>query len=188
MVVDKTVFKASPISYSRFLRSQESRIHCLSEIKESSEIKDSIDIEFFRRSISLHYQHAYASKKWQNWIYRFIFFGIGLLFLAMGAIIFFKTVNFACGFYFKNCALVKNSINTFCLLMASGAFVIGYKIHPEKDAMQYLIGKVEKELTQPAKHLQIEFSAIISNLAHTCTAPTHTLWIKKTLNPIHAPN
>lgn len=185
-MVHKTVFKASPVSYSRFLQSKEPRIQCLTGVRESTDVKDSIDIEFFRRSISLHYQHAYASQKWQNWMYRAIFFGIGLLFLAMGTIIFFKTVNFACGFYFKNCSLVKNSINTLCLLMATGAFAVGYKIHPEKEAMQYLIGKVEREFTQPAKHLQIEFNAIISNLSHKCTAPNHTTWIKKTLNPLRA--
>ena len=178
-MLDKTLFKASSISYSHFLQSKESHKHYVTETKES------VDIDFFRRSISLHYQHAYATQKWQNWIYRLIFFAFGLLFLILGAIIFFKTANFACGIYFKNCTLVKNSVNTLCLFLSLGAFAIGYHIHPKKEAIQYLIGKVERELNYPAKHLQIEFNAIISNLAHEWVAPHQTAWIKKTLNPIH---
>jgi hypothetical protein len=177
-MLDKTLFKTSPVSYSRFLQTKEPHVHSLTEAR------DSIDIDFFRRSISLHYQHAYATKKWHNWIYRFIFFGLGILFLVLGAIIYFKTINFACGFYFKNCMLVKNGVNTLCLLLAGSSFGIGYKIHPERDAIHYLIGKVERELDHPAKHLQIEFNAIISNLSHEYMAPHQTIWIKKTLNPI----
>lgn len=177
-MLDKMLFKASPISYSRFLQSKEPHIHYLTKARGP------IDIEFFRQSISLHYQHAYATNKWQNWVYRFIFLALGLLFLVLSAIIFFKTVNFACGFYFKNCTLVKNSINLLCLLLSGSAFAIGYKIQPEKDAIQYLIGKVERELNYPAKHLQIEFNAIISNLSHESIAPHQTFWIKKVLNPI----
>lgn len=157
----KILFKASPISYSQFLPSKGQNMHCLAEVKGSL-----VDTEFFKRSISLHYQHIYATKKWQNWIYRMIFFSMGLLFLVLGFIIFFKTVNFACGFYFKNCALVKSSINTICFLLAGGAFAIGYKIHPEKEAIQHLVGKVDREMDSPAKHLQIEFNAIIANLSH----------------------
>lgn len=175
----KKIFKDAPVSYSHFLQSKEPHIHCLIEARES------VDIEFFRRSISSHYQHVYAKKKWQNWAYRFIFFTLGLIFLTLGFIIFFKTTNFACGFYVKNCALVKNGVDCLCLLLAGGAFAIGYKIHPEKDAIQYLIGKVEKELTHPAKNLQIEFNAIMSNLSHESFSPHQTIWIKKTLHPNH---
>ncbi len=178
-MTEKILFKTAPISYSRFLKSKQSKethVHWLTEAKET------VDIEFFRQSISLHYQHAYATKKWQNWVYRFVFFSFGLLFLLLSGIIFFKTVNFACGFYFKNCLVVKNCINSFCILLSGGAFTAGYSIHPEKEAIQYLIGKVEKELSHPAKHLQIEFNAIISNLFQDETASHQTVWIKKTLN------
>jgi hypothetical protein len=176
------LFKNSPISYSKFLQSKEDRIH----VHALTTVKDpAVDVEFFRRSISLHYQHVYATKKWQNGIYRFIFFGFGLLFLAFAAIIFFKTVNFTCGIYFKDCALVKNYINVICLFLAGCAFITGYKIHPEKDAMHYLIGKVEREGNCPEKHLQIEFNAIIANLSPEYLTSPHMLWINKTLKPLH---
>lgn len=170
---NKTLFKASPVSYSQFLQSgdKEQQVRCLTEANNAS-----VDIEFFKRSISLHYQHIYATKKWQNWIYRFIFFALSLLFLTLGAIIFFKTVNFTCGLYFKNCILVKNCIDIVCFLFAGGAFIMGYKIHPEKEAIHHLVGKVERELSNPAKHLQIEFNAIIANLSHEWLAPHQTLW------------
>ncbi|MFI0434490.1 MAG: hypothetical protein ACH350_02025 [Parachlamydiaceae bacterium] len=171
-----TSFKFTPISYTRFLPSSS-----LSRSLDQSTEK--MDADFFKRSISLHYQHAYASKKWQNWIYRIIFFGFGFLFLLLSAIIFHKTSNFSCSIYFKNCLFVKNSINILCLLLAGGAFIVGYKMHPKKEAIQYLIGKIERELNQPAKHLQIEFNAIISNLSHEWAAPHQTVWIKKALNP-----
>jgi uncharacterized membrane protein YbhN (UPF0104 family) len=171
---EKMLFKASSTSYSQFLQSKEPHIHCLSAPTDAS-----VGIEFFRRSVSLHYQHVYATKKWQNWLYRFIFFSFGILFLVLGTIIFFKTANFACGFYFSNCAIVKNCINITCLLLACGAFAFGYKIHPEKEAIRYLVGKVERELNSPAKQLQIEFNAIFANLSHEWMAPQQTIWIKK---------
>ena len=55
-----------------------------------------------------------------------------------------------------------------------------YQIHPEKEAIHYLVGKVEKELKNPAKHLQIEFNAIIANFSHEWLAPHQTVWINKT--------
>jgi len=167
-MLDKLLFKATPVSYSRFLQR-----------------KESIDSDFFKRSISIHYQHVYATKKWQNWFYRFIFFGLSLLFLVLGTIIFFKTINFACGIYFKNGLLVKNGVNLLCLLLAGGTFGIGYKIHPEREAIQYLIGKVGRELSHPAKDIQIEFNAIISNLSTDFIPSKQMFWIKKTLNSIH---
>lgn len=177
----KTLFKtSSSISYSQFLQSKEQHVHCLTDIKDPS-----VDIEFFKQSISLHYQHEYAKQKWQNWVYRFIFFGFGLLFLVLGIIIFFKTANFACGFYVKNCGFVKNCINIVCLLLAGGAFTTGFRIHPEKEAFEHLVSKVGRELNSPAKHLQIEFNAIIANLSHECVTPLQTLWINKTANARH---
>jgi hypothetical protein len=132
-------FKFSPLRYWNRLKKQ--HVYCLTEVKDTS-----IDIEFFRQSISLHYQHLYVKKKWQNWIYRFIFFSFSLMFLILGIIIFYKTANFACGYYFKDCVMVKNCINFVCLLLAGGAFIMGYKIHPEKEAIHYLISKVNTEL------------------------------------------
>jgi hypothetical protein len=172
----KRFFRKSPISYSQFLQSRGGHIHHLTEAKEA------VDIEFFRRTLSMHYQNVYATKKWQNWLYRLLFFTFGLLFLVFGVIIFFKTANFACGFYFKNCLLVKNCIDVFCLLMAVGAFAIAYKIHPEKEAVHYLMGKVEKELKHPEKNLQVEFDAILSNLSQEYLTPHQTVWINRTLN------
>lgn len=175
-MLGKTLFKASSTSYSQFLQKGQQHIHCLTKPTD-----DTLDIEFFRRSVSLHYQHVYATKKWQNWFYRFIFFGFALLFSILGVIIFFKTANHACGLYFSDCGTVKNCINFSCFLLAVGAFVFGYKIHPEKEAIRYLVGKVERELKSPAKQLQMEFNAIFANLSTEWMSPHQTLWIKKTI-------
>ena len=200
----KSLFKTSPISYSRFLRKKRTHIYIREELEEQGEFlnhnesleqiksieendsineSDSVDVDFFRRSIFLHYQHSYARKKWQSWVYRFIFFGLSVLFIALGLIIFFKTVNFAYGFYFKNTVFVKNAINVLCLLFGGSAFLIGLKIHPEKEAINYLFGKVERELTAPAKKLQVEFNAILSSLKEESSS-SHDLWIDKTLKMI----
>lgn len=175
-MLGKIVFKRGSTSYSQFLQSEK---HAHSFHSPNS----SVDIEIFRRSISLHYQHVYATQKWQNWIYRFIFFGFGLLFLALGSIIFFKTTNYVCSFYFSNnCVAIKNGINFFCLLLATCAFVFGYKIQPEREAIRYLVGKVAKEFSTPAKQLQIEFNAIFDNLSNNWLTPSpHTTWIKKVI-------
>ena len=174
---EKVMFKASSTSYSQFLESKEQHMRHLNQSHSVS-----VDIEFFRRSISLHYQHLYATKKLQNMFYRSLFFGFGLLFLALGTIIFFKTTNYACGLYFANCGMIKNCINFCCLMLAAGAFAFGYKIHPEKEAIRFLVSKVEKEFNSPAKHLQIEFNAIFANLSNEWIAPQQTLWIKKSFN------
>lgn len=172
-MLEKTVFKAASTSYSQFLEEKRNPIHCITEPS------DSLDINFFKHSISLHYQHLYATKKRQNWLYRCIFFGFGLLFLTLAILIFFKTTNFACGFYFSNCSIIKNSINCFCLFLATGAFAFSYKIHPEKDAIRDLVAKVEKELKSPGKRLQIEFNTIFANLSNEWITPHQTVWIKK---------
>lgn len=174
--MDKKLLKASSTSYSQFLQAKQS-VHCLTE-----PVKAPIDIDFFKRSVSLHYQHFYATKKWQNTLYRAIFFGFSLLFIALGLMIFFKTTNPICGLYFGNCSLIKNGVNFFCALLATGAFTLGYKIHPEKEAIKHLVKKVENELHGPAKQLQIEFNAIFANLSHHWIEPQQAAWIKKSIN------
>lgn len=177
-MLQRSFLKNSSISYSHFLQPKKTHIHHLTEAR------DCVDIEFFRRSISLHYQHVYASKKCQNWIYRLTFFCFGFLFLILSTIIFFKTVNFACSMYFKDSILVKNGVNALCFLLAGSSFGLGYKIHPEKEAIHFLMGKVERELQHPSKNLQLEFHAIISNLVHDWKPSHQTIWIKKALNPL----
>lgn len=162
----KTIFHTSPISYSQFLASKNKQRHQFK--REEGAL---VDIDFFKHSISNHYQHVYASQKWKNWVYRFLFFAFSLLFVVLGFIILFKTVNFAYGFYFKNPLLIKNGVNFASFALAAAAFAMGAKIHPEKDAMQHIIGKVHRELNHPAKHLQIEFHAILANLTNDIFAP-----------------
>lgn len=172
-MLEKKLLKTST-SYSQFMQSKNPEIHCVSEPAASS-----VDIDFFRRSVSLHYQHVYASKKWQNTFYRLIFYGFSFLFFLLGLIIFFKSTNPVCGLYLGNCSIIKNWVNFLCVLPASGSFTLGYKIHPEKEAIKYLVKKVENELSGPAKQIQIEFSAIVSNLSHHLIEPNQAIWIKK---------
>lgn len=175
MKIIKKMFNNNSVSYSQFLHHP--RVHSLTESPEGV-----VDSEFFKRSVSLHYQHAYAAKKWQNWVYRLLFFGFSLLFVMLGALIYSKTTNFTCGFYVSNCGMIKNFVNMSCFFLAAGALTIGYKIHPEKDAIRYLVGKVEKELNHPTKQLQIEFSAIFRNFSDEWNLSQHgCLWIRKTL-------
>ena len=173
---NKKLLKASSTSYSQFLQAKHP-VHCLTE-----PAKTPIDIEFFKRSVSLHYQHVYARTKWQNAIYRGIFFAFSFLFIVLGLMIFFKTTNPICSIYFGNCSLIKNWVNLFCVLLSAGAFTLGYKIHPEKEAIKHLVKKVENELSGPAKQIQIEFHAILANLSHQWVKPQHAAWIKKSFN------
>ena len=170
---EKMIFKKDAPFSSQFLETTKSFSY-LSDLT-----LDTVDIEFFKRSVSLHYQHLYANKKWQSALYRFIFLSLGLLFLIMAGIIFFKTTNHACGFYFSQCDLLKKGLNMFCFLLAASSFTCSYYIHPEKEAIHYLIGKVEREINVPAKHLQIEFQAIFAHLAQEWLSPHQTLRMKK---------
>jgi len=114
-------------------------------------------------SLSLHYQQIYDAKFLSNWFYRFIFFCFGLLFLGLALAIFTKTVNFSCTEHFKHCFLVKNGLNTICLLLSGGAFTIGYFIQPANDAMNYLAGKVERDFKQSRRY-PIEFHTLVAQL------------------------
>lgn len=172
--MDKTLLKASSTSYSQFLQPKQPA-HSLND-----QAKATVDIDFFKRSVSLHYQHLYAAKKWHNTLYRFIFFGFSFLFIILGLIIFFKTTNPICSIYFGNCSLVKNWINMLCMLLSISSFTLGYKIHPEKEAIRHLVKKMESELNSPAKQLQIEFHAIFDNLSHQWIEPHQATWFRKT--------
>lgn len=168
------MFKDVSTSYSQFLQSKEHRAQLLTESTDSG-----IDNELFKRSVFLNYQYLYVTKRWQNWLYRLIFFGFSFLFIFLAWMIFTQTTNYTCGIYFKNCFLLKNWVNFISFILAAGSFMIGYKIHPEKDAIQYLVGKVEKELKSPAKQLQIEFHAFFAKLQNNWIDSHQPLWTKK---------
>lgn len=124
-----------------------------------------METNFIKHSISFHYQHIYARQKRKNWIYRITFFGLGCVFFTLGMIYLFKTTNFTCGMCFKHHSmLIKDAINLFCLALAGGSFACGYWIHPEKEAIRYLLNKIEKEMKAPKKNIQIEFNAVYSKL------------------------
>ncbi len=178
---NKTLFNGCSISYSQFLQSKEQAIHSL-RLTEAKNFL--IDIEFFRRSISVPDQNLYAKKKRQNKAYRSTFFGFSLIFLILSIIIFYKTANFTCGYYFKNCLIIKNCINCISLLLAGGAFALGYKIYPKKEIVHDLIGKGEKELTFPAKQWQIEFNAIIAHLSKEWITPHKRFGLIKRLDKV----
>lgn len=131
-----------------------------SKIAKISSLKK--EKENFKLSISQYYRQIFTAQKFQNRLYRAVFFCFGLLFLALGFAIFFKTINFSCGVYFKNCTLLKHCINLFSFALAGSALIVSYKINPEQDAIQYLADKVERELNYPARDLEIEFNAFIS--------------------------
>lgn len=159
-MLDKSLLKSTSTSYSQFLQTRH-HVHCMTE--------SPVDNHFFKRSISLHYQHLYAAKKWQNSFYRIAFYTFSAFFCILSIMIFFKTTNPTCSQYLVHCSIIKNWVNLLCILLSTGAFALGYLIHPEKDAIKYIVKKVERELNSPAKHIQIEFNAIISNLSKRLT-------------------
>lgn len=157
ILTQKNFMTRNKISYSQFLQQ-----HQFSHLSPSNETL--VDVDFFRRSISLHYQHLYTHQKWQNGVYRAIFFGFSLLFLIFSLLIYFKTVNFTCGFYLDQCISIKNYLNIGCLLFAGGAFGIGYLIKPEKEALSYLVRKVENDMHHPVGQLKLDLFSVISCL------------------------
>ncbi len=175
MDLGKSMFVNTPsTSYSQFLYSNK-HTHFLTEPPETF-----LNIELFRRSVFLHYQNVYTKIRWQNWLYRIIFFSLSLIFLICSLVIYFKTANFLCNFYFKHADMVKNAIDCGCLFMAGSSFAIGYMIHPEKEAMHYLAGKVGKEFNHSAKQLQNELNAFFRNLSQEWVLPDQFFWINKT--------
>ncbi|CUI17043.1 Conserved hypothetical membrane protein [Candidatus Protochlamydia naegleriophila] len=154
----RNLLKGSSISYSRFLTcSPQNDLFN----KKSEPL---LDIDFFRRSIALHYQHVYNFRKRQNTAYRIIFFGLSMLFFFLFIGIYFKTANYACGLYFGQCDIVKNCVDGSCLLLSAFTFALGYLTHPDKEALRYLVKKVKKELNSPTHQVRIELNMIFKNL------------------------
>lgn len=153
------------VSRNNFLKKSQKRKDQLTVQYTTAIMRSSIiDFGFFKKSIAYHYQHLYASKKWLNWIYQFVFLGFGILFLIFAIIIFFKTGNHNLGFYFTDSFYVKNGVNATCLFLSIAAFLAGYQIHPEREAMHHLLSKIQGDLNVPEKHMQIEFNAILANM------------------------
>jgi hypothetical protein len=141
-----------------------------------------LDINFFKKSIFAYYQHIYKKEKNKNIFYRCVFFSLCFLFMGLGALILLKSPNFISGFYFRNHAgTMKGVMNMLCFFCAGIAFFSGYYIHPEKEAMQYLIGKVEREFKSPEKSLQMEFNHIFANLPEEMFSSKKLIRIKELL-------
>ncbi|WP_068467940.1 hypothetical protein [Candidatus Protochlamydia phocaeensis] len=160
-MTDKRIFfnPSHSISYSKFLHTYR-HAHPLKQEKTET----IVDIDFFRRSISLHYHYVYTFKRRQHKAYRIIFFGFALLFFILSIFIYFKTANYACTLYFSQGDLMKNCIDALCLLLAFAAFGMGYTTNPDKEALRFIVKKVEKELRNPAKHVHIELNDLFKHL------------------------
>lgn len=163
-IIQNQFITRNKVSYSQFL--QKHQITTLSY--QNPNENNLVDIDFFRRSISVHYQHIYADQKRHNWLYRSIFWGFSLLFLIFGIFIYFKTVNFNCGFYLTQCSSIKSYLNMGCLLLAGGSLGIGYMIQPEKDAFHYVVSKIEKDMRHPVKELEIDILNTILRKSLSC--------------------
>lgn len=168
MTGKRNLLNPSSISYSRFLTTCGQHANLLNK-------NDALlDIDFFRRSIALHYQHVYNFRKKQNTAYRFIFFTFSLLFFFLFIGIYFKTANYTCGLYFGQCDIVKNCVDGSCLLLSALTFALGYLTHPDKEALRYLVKKVKKELNSPTHQLRIELNMIFKNLVNEHLAFQHS--------------
>ena len=158
MTVNKIFPKHFSNSYSRFLSSQNEPYS--SYTKKISRLEQ----DLFHPFLALHYQNIYLSKERQNRIHRLIFYCLSFLFFFFAICIYLKTTNYACCLYFGQGKWIKDVVNVACLSLSILNFGIGYLAHPHKDALRYLVKKIEKELNRPVNHLQAEINLIFKSL------------------------
>ncbi|MDP1814657.1 MAG: hypothetical protein Q8K92_09445 [Leadbetterella sp.] len=133
-------------SYSQFLKQNASLKDKLAEVKVLNE--SLLEIDTFQRFARVDSTHLESKIKLKSISYRNIFFGISIFYFILSVIIYLKTTNFACGWYFGDCSMIKEYINGVCLFLAISAYSIGLWFKPETISIKELIGKVETKFSE----------------------------------------
>jgi hypothetical protein len=151
-MLNKNIFvNITSNSYSKFLNYTNS--------KSSSLHPDPLE-----RAISIHYKTAFLQRKNQNWVQLCLFYALALFFAFCAVLIYSKTPNFNCGIYFKNCEIVKNSVDFLCVALSLAALAIGSRIRPKTEALNHLAYKIQQELNDSSCHIQIELNSLFHDL------------------------
>ena len=152
MLKTRVIFNFISNSYSQFLLPRD----------KNATNKDSFSIEGgVNRSFDF-YQTIYLRKKKQSKTHQVIFFALGAVFMALAAIIYFNTTNWACSLYFSHCEYIKPAAYSLCVLLSSITVLIGYMNAPEKDAANFLVYRIEKKLGLLYKRRRLELRGLFA--------------------------
>jgi hypothetical protein len=81
-------------------------------------------------------QKPYSAAKSNVLTYRIIFLSIGMLYLVLGMILFFKSLTWSCTLVFGSCFLIKTIICSVCGLSSLYCITLGSLLNPEKEAVK----------------------------------------------------
>lgn len=143
-MLDKNSIFNSSITYSQFLNS--------AHANEAAISAQSLD--FFRQPDEEAFHLLYSTKKKQAAVYRLIFLSFACLFFALGLLVYFKTANWHCEFYFSNCQLIKTLTYFICFLFSAGSCSLSFLIRPEREAIHFLTHATKKQLNTLYKSFQ----------------------------------
>lgn len=131
-----SIFNSS-ITYSQFLNSN--------QVQENTHSSKQLD--FFRQPDQEAFHLLFSVKKKHAATYRLIFLGFSCLFFLLGLLVYFKTANWKCEFYFSNCQLIKTFTYLICLFLSAGSCSLSFLIRPEKDTVKVLTHTAKKQLS-----------------------------------------
>jgi len=120
-----------------------------------------MELNLFRRQIEValngpHHEPYQAMQKKAN-MYRLIFLGLSLLFLALGLLIYQHSINWTSYVViFSNFQTAKIVMCTICLLLSGASFVVSWSIRPEKEASHQLIRRAKNKLARAYTRHQTE--------------------------------
>lgn len=94
------------------------------------------------------FHQPYENQKHQANIYRYLFFGISLVFMLLMSFVHFRTASWICHLFFAQFVVAKTTLSMFCGVLAAISFFIAFKIRPEREAVFLVYRKAKQKLAQ----------------------------------------
>lgn len=108
------------------------------------------ELFLFKQQINIKPNHPYlkpySNKKISINLYRAVFLSLGILYLLLGLILFFKPFSWSCSFLFGNCSLLKTFLCTFCVVTSTSSLILGFFTRPERELMKKIFRKAKQQL------------------------------------------
>lgn len=116
----------------------------------SNKRTDYSELHLFKHQIEMDTSgplfQPYSVAKSSAKFYRIIFLSLGLLYLLLGAVIYFKSLTWTCGLIFGKPSLVKTVICGFCGFAAFSSIFLGFLIKTEREAVKRAFRQAKKQI------------------------------------------
>jgi len=92
------------------------------------------------------YFTPYSNRKPSAIFYQAVFLTIGLFYLLLGLILYFKPLTWSCSFLFGSCSLPKIFLCTICGVVAISSILLGCLMQTEKEVLRKIFQKAKRQL------------------------------------------